>query len=108
MNQPHDPDESPDESLAAVPPTPIEDAHVPLSGNLAIGAIMLTAAGAGAFLLIAGTMTPTMGATRSTKLEWEERKLQIEQAERDLQVNSQVTAQPDDQSDAQPNVADKD
>jgi hypothetical protein len=108
VNQPQKRNETQDESLAAVPPTPIDVAQLPPAGNLALGTIMLTAAGAGAILLIAGTMTPAMGATRSTKLQWEERKIQIEQAERDVQVNPQVDAKPDDRNDAQPNVAEED
>ena len=63
--------------------------------------------GGGAILLIAGTMTPAVGATRSTKLEWEKRKLQIEQAEQDLQVDSQTDAQSDVQTDAQPNASEE-
>jgi hypothetical protein len=94
-------DESPDESLAAVPPTPIESTRAEQAGGLALGAILLTAAGAGALLLIGGTMTPAVGATRSAKLEWEQRKLQIEQAERDAQVDHQL----DDEADAQPKAA---
>jgi hypothetical protein len=96
MDQPQQPDESKNESLAEVPPTPLDVAHAPRATNLALGTIALTVAGAGAILLISGTMTPTMGATRSTKLEWEERKLQIEQAERDAQVDPQSDAQPYD------------
>ena len=108
MNEPKEPDESQNESLAAAPPTPVDEARIPLTGNIGLGAIALTVAGAGAIALISGSMTPTMGATRSTKLEWERRKLQIEQAEYDVQTNSHVDAQPDDQSDTQPKVSERD
>jgi hypothetical protein len=99
MSEPQKPDESQDESLASVPPTPMTTVPGPQSSNLALGAVILTAAGAGAILLIAGTMTPAAGATRSTKLEWEERKLQIEQAECDAQLDSKVDVKSDAQSD---------
>src|SRR5262245_16774054 len=82
MDEPRKPDESLDESLAVVPPTPVVAPQAPSASNLGLNAALLTAAGAGAFFLIAGTMTPCVGATRSTKLKWEERQLQIEQAER--------------------------
>jgi threonine dehydrogenase-like Zn-dependent dehydrogenase len=102
MDESEKPDESQNESLAAVPPTPVDKASVALAGNIGLGAIALTVAGAGAIALIAGSMSPTMGATRSTKLEWEQRKLQIEQAEHDAEINSQVDAQHNDQSNPQP------
>jgi len=98
MNEPEKPDEPShelseglrDESLANVPPTPMEPERVTRVGNLALGAVVLTAAGAGAFLLIAGTMTPCMGATRSTRLEWEKRQQEIEQAEREAEAGFQA------------------
>lgn len=67
------------ESLASVPPTPSDD-RLPPAAHIAMGTVALTIAGAGAIVLIGGAMTPTMGATRSTKLEWQQRQQQIEQA----------------------------
>ncbi|EAQ81370.1 hypothetical protein DSM3645_23301 [Blastopirellula marina DSM 3645] len=75
-------DESLNESLADVPPSPVT--APPLSAsNRGLNAVTVIVAGAGAFVLLAGLTTPTIGATRSTKLQWEERNLQIEQAVRD-------------------------
>ena len=48
-----------------------------------MGTVALAVAGAGALVLIAGFMSPTVGATRSTKLEWQRRKLLMDQAERE-------------------------
>lgn len=81
-------DESLNESLADVPPTPVIAPQTPSASHAGLNAVLLTAAGAAAFVLIAGTMTPCVGATRSTKLQWEERHLQIEQAERDAQSSN--------------------
>lgn len=76
----------PDESLANVPPTPVPPPPTHSAGNYGLNALVLAAAGAGAFILIGGTMTPCMGATRSAKLEWQERQAQIEQAEHDARA----------------------
>jgi hypothetical protein len=107
MNESEKPDESPDESLADLPPKPVDDSSVPLAAHIGLGAIAWSVAGAGAIVLIAGSLTPTMGATRSTKLEWEQRKLEIEQAVQDSQVDSQMDAQADEQSDGQSNIDEK-
>ena len=73
--------------------SPLKTSLRPVPVTWSLGLLTLTAAGAVAFLLIAGTMTRTMGATRSAKLQWEERKLQIEQAERDARLDPRVDAQ---------------
>lgn len=79
--------ENSDESLASVPPQPLQ-AHVENAGcGFTANAALLAAAGAGAFFLLAGTMTPCVGATRSAKLKWQERQLQIEQAVSDLNAS---------------------
>ena len=64
---------------AVDPPQPVE--ALPAGVNAVLGTVALTVAGAGALVLIAGFMTPTVGATRSTKLEWQRRKLLMDQAE---------------------------
>lgn len=76
----------PEESLANVPPTPVTvpPAHKP--SNFGMNSLVLAAASVGAVFLIGGTMTPCMGATRSAKLEWQERNAQIEQAEFDART----------------------
>lgn len=76
-------EENRDESLATVPPTALTAPLPGSSGGLGWNAALFTAAGAGAFFLLAGTMTPCIGATRSAKLKWEQRQLQIEQAASD-------------------------
>jgi len=112
MDEPDQPGNPQEESLAAVPPTPVAESSVPLAGNIGLGVIAWTAAGAGTLVMIAGTMTPCMGATRSTTLEWERRWLQIEQAERefedDCQRNAKIASQPDGTSDARRNVSNQD
>ncbi|QDU74258.1 hypothetical protein Pan97_12650 [Bremerella volcania] len=75
-----------DESLADVPPTPVTAPPTHSANNFGLNALVLAAAGAGAFFLIGGTMTPCMGATRSTQLQWQERNAQIEQAECDARA----------------------
>jgi hypothetical protein len=99
MSQPQRPDESTDESMASLRPTPVAAELLSQFGNLALQAIPLAVAGAGAILLVSAGTTSTMGATRSTRLKWEERKLQIEQADCDAHVDPKVdfksNAQPD-------------
>lgn len=94
MTEERSPD-SQDESLADVPPTPAEPEVVTRAGNLALGAVTLTVAGAGAFLLIAGSMSTCMGATRSTRLEWEKRQQEIERAEREFEIQAEADASSD-------------
>jgi hypothetical protein len=74
-----------DESLADVPLSPIPPDHGSLGARLAKGVLVLGALGAGAFVLLTGFTTPCLGATRSSKLKWEQRQLEIEQAEHDAQ-----------------------
>jgi hypothetical protein len=98
VDRPEESDKSQEESLAAVPLTPVDQANASIRSNLGLGAIMLTVAGAGALALISGSMTACMGATRSTKLEWERRKLEIERAQRNSVVNPPVDTRSDDQT----------
>ena len=78
--------EKSDESLADVPPTPVIAPPKLSASSLGLNAVVLAAAGAGALFLIGGTMTPCMGATRSAKLEWQQRNSEIEQAEQDART----------------------
>lgn len=69
-----------DESLANVPPSPLSAPDTHAGNGWGLNAALFTAAGGGALFLLSGLMTPCVGATRSAKLEWEKRQLQIEQA----------------------------
>jgi hypothetical protein len=76
-----------DESLADVPPTPLGfEAEPEPASWFGKGLLLLGVAGAGVFVLISGSMTTCMGATRSAKLKWQERELEIEQAVRDANI----------------------
>jgi hypothetical protein len=70
-------DESSHESLAQVPPTPMIEPAIPASWS---GPVII-AAGVGAIVLVALLPAPCAGATRSAKLQWQERQHQIEQAQ---------------------------
>jgi hypothetical protein len=70
-------DDSSNESLSKVPPTPMIEPVIPKSWNVPL----IIAAGAGALALIALLPAPCAGATRSAKLKWQERQRQIEQAQ---------------------------
>ena len=77
-------EQDPQESLANIPPTPARDDAIGTPGtNFAKLFLLMSAAGAGIFALIGSTQTACMGATRSAKLKWQERQLEIEQAARD-------------------------
>ena len=89
-------DQSPEESLSNLPPTPVSASG---PGGIALGAMFLAAAGAGAILLVGGSPRRCMGSTRSVKLQWEERQLQMEQAEREYLTGAQLEARPNAQSD---------
>lgn len=67
-------DDSSNESLAKVPPTPMIEPAIPASWNVPV----IIAAGVGALALLPA---PCAGATRSAKLKWQERQRQIEQAQ---------------------------
>ena len=75
-----------DDSLADVPPTPIANDPPSLAANLVKGVLLVGAAGAGILLLLSGSMTSCRGATRSSKLQWEQRQLEIERAAQDAQA----------------------
>jgi hypothetical protein len=87
MDEPQKSSDPPNESLADVPPTPLMTSSAASTG--CFNAVALTAAGAGALFLLAGLMTPCVGATRSAKLKWEERRAEIEQAAHDVPSESE-------------------
>jgi hypothetical protein len=80
---------SDDESPTERPLNPVEKfshKHEHWVVELMTGMLMLGALGIGAFLFLV-TLQPrhSEGATRSGKLKWEQRQLEIEQAQRDAQ-----------------------
>ncbi|HEY2415797.1 MAG TPA: hypothetical protein VGI40_26390 [Pirellulaceae bacterium] len=84
-------EESQEESLASVPPNPYEPPVKPLAPlvkKAGVEAALFLAAGTGALFLLGGMMLPAVGATRSAKLKWGERQLEIEQAEIDAQAGN--------------------
>lgn len=93
----------------SAPLKPVSKDSAPAGGNLGLGLFAVAVAGAGAIMLMAASTTPCMGATRSTNLEWERRKLLIEQAERDaaaadLQDGVQQPAPADEPNNVEPGV----
>jgi hypothetical protein len=71
-----------------IPLTPVDRSEYdcnPFSARLAKGCLLLGAAGAGAFMLMCAFAGTCVGATRSSKLKWEQRQLEVEQAEHDAQ-----------------------
>jgi hypothetical protein len=70
-------DDSANESLSKVPPTPIIQ---PVSSTSWIGSVLI-ATGAGVLALITMMPSACLGATRSAKLKWQERQRQIAQAQ---------------------------
>jgi hypothetical protein len=75
-----------DESLANLPPTPVNEDRSSLASNVVKGGLLIGAAGAGILLLMSGSMTSCRGATRSSKLQWEQRQLEMEQAAQEAQA----------------------
>jgi hypothetical protein len=59
-----------------MPSTPMPMRRLPMVFKV----IAITAGGTGLFVLASAMFTPTMGAQRSTRLQWEQRQLEIEQA----------------------------
>jgi hypothetical protein len=70
-------DDSSNESLSKVPPTPMIEPVIPNSWNVPL----IITAGAGVLTLLALMPATCAGATRSAKLKWQERQHQIEQAQ---------------------------
>jgi hypothetical protein len=71
-----------------IPLTPVDRSEYDcdtIPARLAKGCVLLGAAGAGAFILMCAFAGTCVGATRSSKLKWEQRQLEIEQAEHDAQ-----------------------
>jgi hypothetical protein len=72
----------PKESLENLGPSPYvgEGSEEPFRPNLGVNLLLFGVAGAGALVLLSATMTPTVGATRSTRLQWQQHQAEIEQA----------------------------
>jgi hypothetical protein len=68
------------ERAAAAELQPVAPASFDFADKLRSGFLVLVAAGGGAFALLNLMLTPCVGATRSSKLQWEERQRQIDQA----------------------------
>jgi hypothetical protein len=75
-DQPSNEDSS-NESLAHVPPRPMIEPFIPASWNVPL---LIAAGGAGVLVIAAMLPATCAGATRSAKLQWQERQQQIEQA----------------------------
>ncbi len=71
----------PDHPNLSVPPRPLVTLPEVVEGLKAIGTSVLVIAAAGvAFALVCAVPRRTAGATRSTKLRWQERQQQIDEA----------------------------
>jgi hypothetical protein len=79
-------DERDDESLSDVQPVPMKEEVSTGIESIVNGLLLLGAAGVG-WLVLGVLMTPTMGATRSSKLKWEQRQHEIEKAEREAHTD---------------------
>ncbi|MGE0533967.1 MAG: hypothetical protein AB7O68_03275 [Pirellulales bacterium] len=79
-------DQGPDESLANMSPQPVQEFKTPTIGGLTWGISALAVAGLGTILITASSTTRCAGATRSSKLIYEQREAEIEQAIRDRQA----------------------
>lgn len=75
-----------DESLAGLPPMAVPPEEAMSAMRLLTGAFLAGAAGLGAICLVSMMSVPTHGATRSSKLKWEQRQQEIERAQRDAQT----------------------
>ena len=60
------------------PPVPVEQSKSPVTA--AVTTLTLLAAGGMGFVLIADLATPCVGATRSSRLQWEQRQVEIDRA----------------------------
>ena len=87
MDEQKENDQRADESLAEVAPSPIVAVPNNSPSKYLLNTLVFVASGATALFLLSGTLMPCVGATRSAKLKWEERKIEIEQAERDAQAS---------------------
>jgi hypothetical protein len=87
MEESHDPrqEDEGQQSLAEVEPTPL-DALTLLARRLAKAMVLIGAAGAGV-VAVGALFLPAIGATRSAKLKWQQRELEIERAAADAQAN---------------------
>jgi hypothetical protein len=77
-----------EQSLAETPLTPVVETMQTLLVRTA-KVLTLASAASTAFSLLTALALPCCGATRSTKLRWQERQLEIQQAEQDAQSHTQ-------------------
>jgi hypothetical protein len=89
MDEAHPQKPSPEgQSLAEIPPCRyvIVGAEEPPPPRFSANLLLFGAAGAGALFLLGASMTPTVGATHSTRLKWQQRQLEIEEAAQDAEL----------------------
>jgi hypothetical protein len=77
------------------PPAPSEHTRKTVAQTLSTGFVVV-AGGIAAFLVLATLATPTMGAARSQRIKWEQRRREIAQAQADLAraADDATTPQP--------------
>lgn len=76
-------DEMPDESLREVPPAPVVYSG---NGSAFWNILLFMGAGAVSYMVLGGSASRTSGATRSARLQWEERCAQIEEAAKEAET----------------------
>ena len=85
----HGPPEQPDVPDPFGPPRPVTSQSDPGPSGAVVGITVLAAAGA-TFLLLGSLARPTMGATRSSQLQWEQRQAEIDRAIEQAEVCEHV------------------
>lgn len=94
MDESHRPDTLDNNLLPEQRPPQANPRQAP-AGDLVPAVLSMAGAGAMAYLMIASSMIPTEGATRSARIEMDERRQQIEQAERAAEMDSIQEVAPD-------------
>ena len=84
-------DKDREDSLDKQPPRPVSADQSTADAAILSAAVFTVIVGAGAFVLVASSTGRTHGATRSQKLEWQQRQLEIEQAERNAKAADEKT-----------------
>jgi hypothetical protein len=86
MDEPQLPiEETQDDSLANRVPEPVrdsEDLHI----GIVQGGLIACAVLGGVGLLVGSRMNSTLGATRSAKLKWEQRQVEIDQVQQNARL----------------------